>query len=46
MDELKTAKGKAPVPVIAALGKYLDGHRPASGYPASGLIFFCEVGFC
>ena len=43
-DEPKTAKSKAPVPVIAPLAKYLTRHRAASGDPATGLIFRSKTG--
>ena len=43
-DEPKTAKSKAPVPVIAALAKYLNRHRTVSGDPARGLIFKSTIG--
>ncbi len=43
-DGPKTAKSKAPVPVIPALGKYLDRHRAASGNAESGLIFRSKTG--
>lgn len=44
VDEPKTNKGRAPVPVIAALAKYLDKHRATSGDPATGLIFKSKTG--
>jgi integrase len=43
-DEPKTAKSKAPVPVIAPLAKYLDRHRVVSGESVSGLIFKSKTG--
>ena len=43
-DEPKTAKSKAPVPVIAPLAKYLNQRRAASGGPASGLMFKSRTG--
>jgi integrase len=44
LDEPKSAKSKAPVPVIAPLAKYLARHRAASGNPATGLIFKSPTG--
>src|ERR1039457_1866439 len=43
-DEPKSAKSKAPVPVIAPLAKYLARHRAASGNPETGLIFKSQTG--
>jgi len=43
-DEPKSAKSKAPVPVIAPLAKYLARHRAASGDPVSGFIFKSPTG--
>jgi len=44
VDEPKTAKSKAPVPVISPLAKFLDRHRQASDNPESGLIFRSSTG--
>lgn len=39
LQEPKTRKSKAPVPVIAQLAERLNLHRALSGNPASGLVF-------
>ena len=39
IDEPKSPKSKAPVPVIAPLAKFLERHRRTSGNPSTGLIF-------
>ena len=39
MQEPKTRKSKAPVPVIAQLSERLNLHRALSGNPATGLMF-------
>jgi len=39
VGEPKTAKSKAPVPVIPQLAQRLDGHRLLCGSPANGPIF-------
>ena len=44
VDEPKTAKSKAPVPVIAPLAKFLDRHRERCGNPETGLIFRTVTG--
>jgi integrase len=43
-DEPKTAKSKAPVPVIAPLQKMLDAYRTSCGNPTSGAMFANNVG--
>ena len=40
----KTAKSKAPVPVIPQLAQKLDGHRKGCGNPVTGPIFANSVG--
>jgi integrase len=40
----KTAKSKAPVPVIPQLAQRLDAHRKRCGNPAGGPIFANSVG--
>src|SRR5207237_681043 len=40
----KTAKSKAPVPVIPQLAQRLDAHRKRCGNPAGGPIFANTVG--
>jgi integrase len=42
--EPKTAKSKAPVPIIGMLAKRLEQHRAACGNPTSGPIFANSVG--
>ena len=42
--EPKTAKSKAPVPIIGALAKRLEEHRARSGSPRSGPMFTNTVG--
>jgi integrase len=37
--EPKQEKSKASVPVIPALGRFLDQHRLAAGNPSSGIMF-------
>jgi integrase len=44
VDEPKTAKSKAPVPVIAPLRRMLDAHRKTCGSPVSGAMFANSVG--
>lgn len=44
VGEPKTAKSKAPIPVIAPLAKFLEQHRLAAGNPAAGLMFPNSVG--
>jgi integrase len=44
VDEPKTRKSKAAVPVIAPLQKMLDAYRRASGFPESGVMFANSVG--
>jgi len=39
VDEPKTRKSKAPVPVIAPLRRMLDAHKVRCGSPTSGLMF-------
>jgi integrase len=43
-DEPKTAKSKAPVPVVSHLRKMLDAHRLQSGNPQSGPMFVNGLG--
>jgi len=44
IDEPKTAKSKAPVPVIAPLATFLENHRRVVGNPTAGLIFQSPTG--
>jgi integrase len=44
IQEPKTNKSTAPVPVIAQLAERLNLHRALSGNPASGLIFASPAG--
>ncbi len=44
VDEPKTPKSKAPVPVIEPLRKALDAYRATCGAPASGVMFSNSVG--
>ena len=44
VQEPKTKKSKAPVPVIAQLAERLNLHRALSGNPASGLMFSTPEG--
>ncbi|HEX6505328.1 MAG TPA: tyrosine-type recombinase/integrase [Terriglobales bacterium] len=44
VDEPKTAKSKAPVPVISQLRAMLDGHRARRGNPQQGAIFANRLG--
>lgn len=44
VNEPKTRRSKAPVPVIPALGRILDAYREQCGSPASGPMFKSEAG--
>ena len=44
VNEPKTRKSKAPVPVIAPLRKILDAYRAKCGNPTSGIMFASEKG--
>jgi integrase len=44
VDEPKTRKSKAPVPVIPELAKFLESHRQRSGKPKSGFMFRSPLG--
>lgn len=44
VDEPKTAKSKAPIPVIAPLAGFLQRHREACGNAQAGLIFRSPTG--
>jgi len=44
VDEPKTSKSKAPIPVIAQLANFLKQHRLAAGNPGVGLMFPNSVG--
>lgn len=44
VNEPKTRKSKAPVPVIAPLRKILDAYSAKCGNPASGIMFASEKG--
>ena len=44
VSDPKTAKSKAPVPVIPQLAQRLDAHRKRGGNPAGGPIFANPVG--
>jgi integrase len=43
VNEPKTRKSKAPVPVIAPLQKSLDGYRAQCGNPQTGIMFRSSV---
>jgi len=44
VDEPKTRRSKAPVPVIPALARILDAYRAQRGNPISGPMFVSEAG--
>lgn len=44
VDEPKTKRSKAPVPVIPALARILDAYRDQCGSPKSGPMFKSEAG--
>jgi integrase len=44
VTEPKTAKSKAPVPIIGLLAKRLEEHRDRCGKPSSGVMFTNTVG--
>jgi integrase len=44
VDELKTRKSKAPVPVIAPVAKILDAYRMPCGNPQTGPMFASSRG--
>jgi integrase len=44
IDEPKTKKSQAPVPIVAQLAERLDLHRKLSGNSPVGLIFVSPVG--
>ena len=44
VTEPKTAKSKAPVPIIGLLARRLEEHRTRCGYPTSGAMFINTVG--
>jgi len=44
VDEPKTKKSRAPVPVIAHLAERINLHRKLSGNPVAGLMFVSPLG--
>jgi len=44
VDEPKTKKSRAPVPVIAQLAERINLHRKLSGNPSAGLMFVSPLG--
>jgi len=44
VSDPKTAKSKAPVPVVAPLAALLEKHRAANGNPSTGLMFKSSTG--